>query len=80
MFYLLSRVSQIYKNYSRHATEGLSLHMFGCIVTANLLYVAGILVRARDVSDVTTAAPWLLGTARLPPLCLIPYDLVPRHV
>ena len=62
VFYLLSRVSQIYKNYSRGATEGLSLHMFGCIVTANLLYVAGILVRARDMSDVTTAAPWLLGT------------------
>ena len=62
MFYLLSRVSQIYKNWSRGATEGLSLHMFGAIVTANLLYVAGILVRADALSDVTTAAPWLLGT------------------
>jgi len=62
VFYLLSRVSQIYKNWSRGATEGLSLHMFGAIVTANLLYVAGILVRADGLSDVTTAAPWLLGT------------------
>ena len=62
VFYLLSRVSQIYKNWSRGATEGLSLHMFGAIVTANMLYVAGILVRADAVSDVTTAAPWLLGT------------------
>ena len=32
------------------------------IVTANLLYVAGILVRADAVSDIATAAPWLLGT------------------
>ena len=58
----MSRVSQIYKNWQRSATEGLSLSMFACTMAANLLYGAGIVVRAENWDDLTVAAPWLLGS------------------
>ncbi len=61
-FYLASRTSQIVKNWQRGATTGLSLSMFACTMAANLLYGAGILVRADGWDDVTVAAPWLLGS------------------
>ena len=61
-FYLLSRVSQIFKNWQLSATEGLSLSMFACTITANLLYGAGIIVRAESWDALAVAAPWLLGS------------------
>ena len=61
-FYLLSRASQIFKNWQRSATEGLSLSMFACTITANLFYGAGIIVRAESWDALAVAAPWLLGS------------------
>lgn len=62
LFYLMSRISQIYKNWQRSAIEGLSLSMFACTMAANLLYGAGIVVRAESWDDLTVAGPWLLGS------------------
>lgn len=61
-FYLISRVSQIYKNWQRRATEGLSLSMFACTIVANLLYGVSILLRATCWADIYLSAPWLLGS------------------
>lgn len=35
VFYLLSRTSQLYKNWSRKCCEGLSMSMFLCAISAN---------------------------------------------
>ena len=37
-FYLSSRLSQLYKNWSRKCCEGLSLSMFLCAISANIRY------------------------------------------
>lgn len=61
-FYLGSRLSQIYKNWSRQSAEGLSLAMFVCAVSANMLYGFGILLRTYGWADLVSSAPWLLGS------------------
>lgn len=61
-FYLGSRVAQIYKTWSRQSAEGLSLAMFTCAITANVLYGVGILIRAYAWEDIVNSAPWLLGS------------------
>lgn len=43
-FYLVSRIPQIYKNYKRHSTQGLSLALFNFAVCGNLTYAASILL------------------------------------
>ncbi len=62
VFYLGSRLAQIYKNWSRQSAEGLSIAMFVCAITANILYGAGILFRAYSWADIISSAPWLLGS------------------
>lgn len=61
-FYLGSRLSQIWKNYSRHSAEGLSLAMFACAITANVCYGLGILIRAYSWDVIFSSAPWILGS------------------
>ena len=61
-FYLGSRLSQIYKNWSRHSAEGLSIAMFGCAITANICYGASILLRSYGWADILSSSPWLLGS------------------
>ena len=61
-FYLGSRLSQIWKNYSRASAEGLSLAMFACAITANICYGLGIILRAYSWQVVWSSAPWLLGS------------------
>lgn len=61
-FYLGSRLSQIWKNYSRHSAEGLSLAMFACAITANVCYGLGILIRAYSWDVIYSSAPWILGS------------------
>lgn len=61
-FYLSSRVSQVYKNWSRKCTEGLSLAMFMCAISANITYGLGILIRSYSYHDLSESAPWLLGS------------------
>lgn len=74
VFYLGSRVAQIFKTWSRQSAEGLSIAMFACAITANILYGAGILLRAYAWSDIVSSAPWLLGSLGTVFLDLIIYS------
>lgn len=62
VLYLTSRVSQIYKNMKRRSAEGLALTMFLCAMAANTLYGLSIVVRAYSLADITSSAPWLIGS------------------
>lgn len=62
MFYLGSRCSQIFKNFSRRSAEGLSLAMFGCAIAANITYGLGILLRTYSWHYLRASAPWILGS------------------
>ena len=62
VFYLGSRLSQIYKNQTRRSCEGLSMAMFAVAAAANTLYGAAILLRAGSWALVADSAPWLLGS------------------
>lgn len=43
-FYLVSRIPQIYKNYRRHSTQGLSLALFSFAVSGNVTYALSIML------------------------------------
>lgn len=62
VLYLLSRVSQIYRNAVRRSAEGLALTMFFVAATANTTYGASILVRAYSREEVVSSLPWLIGS------------------
>ena len=79
-FYLGSRLSQIWKNYSRHSAEGLSLAMFACAITANICYGLGIVLRAYSWDVVWSSAPWLLGSLGTVSLDLVIFTQVRRCV
>lgn len=61
-FYLSSRSSQLYKNWSRSCCEGLSLSMFLCAISANISYGLGILIRSYTKDELKASAPWLFGS------------------
>ena len=79
--YLGSRVAQIYKSWSRQSAEGLSIAMFVCAITANVLYGMGILLRTYKWSDLASSGPWLLGSLGTVFLDIIIYSQVchPQH-
>eukprot|EP00030_Apusomonadida_sp_AF-17_P004895 a514276_35.p1 GENE.a514276_35~~a514276_35.p1 ORF type:complete len:317 (-),score=78.92 a514276_35:380-1294(-) len=61
-FYLGSRIPQIYKNYKRGSTEGLSLMLFVCAVLGNSFYAASIFLASTTKSQYITRLPYLLGS------------------
>ncbi|KAL4221181.1 PQ loop repeat-containing protein 2 [Mactra antiquata] len=62
IFYTFSRLGQMWKNYKRKSTEGLSLWMFILAVLGNLTYGLAILVRSLEPSYVIQHLPWLIGS------------------
>ena len=62
VLYLASRVSQIYKNYSRRSAEGLALAMFAMAAAANMCTGAGILLRTFTLQELADQGPWLAGS------------------
>lgn len=62
-----SRIPQIYLNYQRKSTEGLSIYSFILINVANLLFLASILVNLCDTLETTTFIienlQWILGSS-----------------
>jgi solute carrier family 66 (lysosomal lysine-arginine transporter), member 1 len=62
-----SRIPQIYLNYQRKSTEGLSIYSFILINVANLLFLTSILVNLCDTLDTTTFIienlQWILGSS-----------------
>ncbi|XP_053379540.1 lysosomal amino acid transporter 1 homolog [Mercenaria mercenaria] len=65
VFYTFSRLGQMWKNYKRKSTDGLSVMMFILAVLGNLTYGLSILVRKPDtnyVDYVLKHLPWLIGS------------------
>lgn len=62
LFYVGSRSGQMYKNYKRQSTDGLSVLMFILAVLGNLTYGFSILVRNLDANYVLKHLPWLIGS------------------
>jgi len=62
-FYLTSRLPQIWKNFRRRSTEGLSWVMFLMAVLGNTLYTASILIRSVDKDYILGKLPWLIGSS-----------------
>lgn len=62
LLYLGSRVSQIYKNWSRHSVEGLAMSMFLFAILANSCYGASILLRTYTWAQLASSLPWLIGS------------------
>ncbi|KAL4458041.1 hypothetical protein ABPG75_012906 [Micractinium tetrahymenae] len=62
LLYLLSRVSQLWKNHSRRSAEGLAISMFLCAIAANSLYGASILIRSYTWPELRSSLPWLVGS------------------
>ncbi|XP_048773865.2 lysosomal amino acid transporter 1 homolog isoform X2 [Ostrea edulis] len=62
IFYIGSRSAQLYKNYKRQSTDGLSVLMFWLAILGNLTYGLAILVRQLDSVYVIRHVPWLVGS------------------
>jgi len=63
VFYLGSRLSQIYKNHSRRSCEGLAMSMFFTAACANIAYGLAILLRGGgNPTYLVNSIPWLLGS------------------
>jgi uncharacterized protein with PQ loop repeat len=62
VLYLASRLSQIYKNYTRQSAEGLAFAMFVMAACANLCTGTGILLRTFTLQELADQGPWLAGS------------------
>ncbi|XP_019647090.1 PREDICTED: lysosomal amino acid transporter 1 homolog isoform X3 [Branchiostoma belcheri] len=62
VLYLGSRMPQIYKNWKRKSTEGLSIWMFSLAILGNLLYGLNILLQGTQGYFIIRHLPWLIGS------------------
>ncbi|KAI8047590.1 PQ loop repeat-domain-containing protein [Gilbertella persicaria] len=61
--YLLSRIPQIYKNFKRHSTQGLSLALFFFAVSGNVTYALSILAHPGHTAEtLMQSLPYLFGS------------------
>jgi uncharacterized protein with PQ loop repeat len=60
--YFLSRIPQVYHNYTRRSVEGLSVIMFISAVLGNLTYGIAIIMRLEDKADLMSKLPFLIGS------------------
>ncbi|XP_041953049.1 lysosomal amino acid transporter 1 homolog [Alosa alosa] len=73
VMYLCSRLPQIYTNYKRKSTEGVSFFLFALVILGNTTYGLSVLMKnpengQGEVSYVIHHLPWLIGS--LGTLCL----------
>ncbi|KAJ3451230.1 lysosomal amino acid transporter [Anaeramoeba flamelloides] len=62
VLYLISRIPQIFKNFKRKSTIGLSLQMFIAAIFGNVAYSLGILLRSVEWDFLKPKLPWLIGS------------------
>ncbi|CAH8451172.1 unnamed protein product [Heterobilharzia americana] len=60
--YLFSRLPQLFRNWKRKSTVGLSLFMFYMTVTGNLSYGAQIFLSSTERNYLIRAVPWIIGS------------------
>eukprot|EP00009_Paramoeba_aestuarina_P001528 CAMPEP_0201514040 /NCGR_PEP_ID=MMETSP0161_2-20130828/5968_1 /ASSEMBLY_ACC=CAM_ASM_000251 /TAXON_ID=180227 /ORGANISM="Neoparamoeba aestuarina, Strain SoJaBio B1-5/56/2" /LENGTH=237 /DNA_ID=CAMNT_0047910467 /DNA_START=307 /DNA_END=1020 /DNA_ORIENTATION=+ len=69
--YLCSRVPQVYKNFRRKSTEGLSFGMFVLTVLGNCTYASSIFLESTDPAYLLNSLPYIVGS-----LGTLSFDLV----
>ncbi|XP_034027879.1 lysosomal amino acid transporter 1 homolog [Thalassophryne amazonica] len=67
LLYLCSRVPQIYTNYKRKSTEGVSYFLFALVILGNITYGSSVLLKnpergQSEASYVVHHLPWLIGS------------------
>lgn len=60
--YMFSRLPQLFRNWKRKSTEGLSIFMFSMAVTGNISYGIQILLTSTEKNYLIRATPWLVGS------------------
>ncbi|CAH8827240.1 unnamed protein product [Trichobilharzia szidati] len=60
--YMLSRLPQLFRNWKRRSTEGLSVFMFFMTVTGNLAYGFQIFLSSTERNYLIRAVPWIFGS------------------
>ncbi|DBA73323.1 TPA: PQ loop repeat-containing protein 2 [Trebouxia sp. C0004] len=58
--YLAARVPQLFKNFRRGTTQGLSLFMFVLLVLGSITYVLSIFIRSTAAEFVVPKLPWII--------------------
>ncbi|KAL3861754.1 hypothetical protein ACJMK2_007777 [Sinanodonta woodiana] len=84
VFYVGSRLAQMYKNYKRKSTDGLSVWTFVLAVLGNLTYGLSILFRSTDGTYLLQHLPWLVGSLGIIVLdvlknCWLPLSVIPLY-
>ncbi|TRY82429.1 hypothetical protein DNTS_007882 [Danionella cerebrum] len=67
VLYLCSRLPQIYTNFQRKSTEGVSFFLFALVILGNTTYGISVLVKSPDPGQGETSyiihhLPWLIGS------------------
>ncbi|TNN05628.1 Lysosomal amino acid transporter 1 [Schistosoma japonicum] len=60
--YLFSRLPQLFRNWKRRSTEGLSMFMFSMTITGNISYGVQILLTSTEKNFLIRATPWIVGS------------------
>ncbi|KAL9648401.1 hypothetical protein ABK040_014023 [Willaertia magna] len=59
---IFSRIAQIYTNFHRHNTDGLSPFVFGCAIGGNALYALSIFLYSQLPKFLLGKLPWLISS------------------
>ncbi|XP_071805335.1 lysosomal amino acid transporter 1 homolog [Asterias amurensis] len=62
VFYLASRIPQLYKNFKRKSTEGVAVMMFVLTVLGNVFYGLSIIMENTTPVFIVRHLPWLVGS------------------
>lgn len=62
ILYLVSRGSQIYKNWKRKSAQGLAASMFAFACSANIFYGISVILRSETYQEFMSSLPWLIGS------------------
>jgi len=60
--YIIGRIPQLYYNYKRQSTEGLSILLYVLSICGNLSYIGSILIYSSEKSNVLLNLPWIVLT------------------
>ncbi|XP_074074366.1 lysosomal amino acid transporter 1 homolog isoform X2 [Macrotis lagotis] len=67
LLYLLSRLPQIYTNFQRKSTEGISYSLFAMVILGNMMYGLSVLLKNPEAGQTENSfllhhLPWLIGS------------------
>ncbi|KAL5970630.1 hypothetical protein TSMEX_001627 [Taenia solium] len=71
IMYAFGRLHQIFINWRRKCTEGLSFYLFFLALLGNTFYACQIFIKSIDVVFIVTSLPWIIGS-----LGILVFDLI----